>query len=310
MLDADALLLLVDIVDAGGLSQAARKRRMSRANVSYHLGQMEQAAGMQLVRRTTRRIEPTEAGLKLYRHGRVIRDELLAAQESVASLAAGLHGYVRLAVPTGFGQMVMSHWLIEFKRQHPSITLELVFDNRVDDLLRDEVDVAVRVMSEPPPGLVARELAPMRHVACASTGFAERQALPQVPEDLGQLPVITSTVVGRELRLAAYRGDERRELALQPTLASENFQFLHEAILSDLGVGLVPDYLVADDIAAGRVVTALDDWRLSLFGSRLFLLRMPDRYLALATRTLIDFLLAKAQAWTGAATPSPARGQC
>ncbi len=303
MLDADALLLLVDIVDAGGLSQAARKRRMGRANVSYHLGQMEQAAGMQLVRRTTRRIEPTEAGLMLYRHGRAIRDELLAAQESLASLAGGLHGYVRLAVPTGFGQMVMSHWLIEFKRLHPSITLELVFDNRVDDLLRDEVDVAVRVMSEPPPGLVARELAPMRHVACASVAFAARQPLPRVPDDLLQLPVITSTVVGRELRLAAYRGDERRELALQPTLASENFQFLHEAILGDLGVGLVPDYLVAADIAAGRVVTALDDWRLSLFGSRLFLLRTPDRYLALASRTLIDFLLAKAQAWTRAATP-------
>jgi len=101
MLDAAALLLLVDIVDAGGLSQAARKRRMSRANISYHLAQLEKTAGLQLVRRTTRRIEPTEAGLKLYRHGRAIRDELLAAQESVASLAEGLHGYVRLAVPTG-----------------------------------------------------------------------------------------------------------------------------------------------------------------------------------------------------------------
>lgn len=300
MIEAADLLLLVDIVDAGGLSQAARKRRMSRANVSYHLGQMEKAAGMQLVRRTTRRIEPTEAGLKLYHHGRVIRDELLAAQESVTSLATGLHGHVRLAVPTGFGQLVMSHWLIEFKRLHPRITLELVFDNRVDDLLRDEVDVAVRVMSEPPAGLVARELAPIRHIACASAGFAATHALPQRLQDLQQLPIITSTVVGRELRLAAYRGTERQELALQPTLASENFQFLHEAILGDLGVGLVPDYLVAADMAAGRVVTALDDWRLSLFGSRLFLLRMPDRYLALATRTLIDFLLDKARDWSAA----------
>jgi ABC-type sugar transport system ATPase subunit len=87
---------------------------------------------------------------------------------------------------------------------------------------------------------------------------------------------------------------QRRELALQPTLASENFQFLHEAILGDLGVGLVPDYVVAADVAAGRVVTALDDWRLSLFGTRLYLLRMPDRYQTLATRTLIDFVLAKA----------------
>lgn len=297
MMDATALLLLVDIVDSGGLSQAARKRRMSRANVSYHLSQLEKAVGLQLVRRTTRRIEATEAGRKLCQHGRAIRDELLAAQESVASLAEGLHGHVRLAVPTGFGQLVMSGWLIAFKRLHPSITLELVFDNRVDDLLRDEVDVAVRVMSEPPPGLVARELAPMRHIACASVGFAAGHPLPQRLEDLQHLPIVTSTVVGRELRLAAYRGEERRELALQPTLASENFQFLHEAILADLGVGLVPDYLVRADVAAGRVVTALDDWRLSLFGTRLFLLRMPDRYQTLAVRTLIDFVLDQARDW-------------
>ncbi|WP_180683155.1 LysR family transcriptional regulator [Tepidicella baoligensis] len=296
-MDVAALLLLVDIVDAGGLSQAARKRRMSRANVSYHLSQLEKAVGVQLVRRTTRRIEPTEAGLRLYRHGRTIRDELLAAQESVASLTEGLHGYVRLAVPTGFGQVVMSNWLIEFKRLYPSITLELLFDNRVDNLLRDEVDVAVRVMSEPPPNLVARELAPMRHVACASAGYAAQHRMPDSPEALREVPIITSTVVGRELRLAAYRGEERQELALQPTLASENFQFLHEALLAGLGVGLVPDYLVADDVAAGRVVTALDDWRLSLFGTRLYLLRMPDRYQTLATRTLIDFVIERARRW-------------
>ena len=305
MMDATALLLLVDIVDAGGLSQAARKRRMSRANVSYHLNQLEKAVGVQLVRRTTRRTEPTEAGLRLYRHGRAIRDELLAAQESVASLAQGLHGYVRLAVPTGFGQVVMSHWLIEFKRLYPGITLELLFDNRVDNLLRDEVDVAVRVMSEPPPNLVARELAPMRHIACASAEFAARHGMPATLGALHEVPIITSTVVGRELRLAAYRGNERHELALQPTLASENFHFLHEALLAGLGVGLVPDYLVADDVAAGRVITTLDDWRLSLFGTRLYLLRMPDRYQTLATRTLIDFLLGKAQAWAGSGLPGP-----
>ena len=297
-LDVNALLLLVDIVDAGNLSQAARKRKMSRANISYHLNQLEKSVGLQLVRRTTRRIDPTEAGLKLYQHGRVIRDELLAAQESMASLGEGLHGSVRMAVPTGFGQLVMSHWLIEFKRLYPSIRLELLFDNRVDDLLRDEVDVAIRVLSEPPPQLVARELSLMRHVACASAGYAREHGMPARLQDLNGVPLITSTVVDRALRVSAYRGDERQELMLQPTLASENFQFLHEAILAGLGVGLVPDYVVAQDVAAGRVVRALDDWRLSIFGTRLFLLRMPDRYQTLATRTLIDFVVEKARSWS------------
>lgn len=296
-MDAHSLALFVDIVEAGNLSLAARKLKMSRANVSYHLTQLERSVGMQLMRRTTRRAELTEVGERLYQHGRVIRHEVLAAQEAVASLGKGLHGSVRLSLPTGFGHLVMSGWMIEFKRLYPDIALDLLFDNRVDDLLREEVDVAVRVMTDPPQQMVAIELAQVRYVTCASADFARHHALPMRLEDLASAPLVTSAVVGRDLRVSAYQGDERRELTLHPTLASENFQFLREAILAGLGVGLVPDYVVAQDVAEGRVVTALGDWRLSVFGTRMFLLRTPDRYQTLATRTLIDFVVAKARAW-------------
>lgn len=181
---------------------------------------------------------------------------------------------------------------------YPDIALELLFDNRVDDLLRDEVDVAIRVMAEPPPTMVARELAQVRYVVCASKDYASRHGPPARLEDLAAVPLITSTVSGRELRVSAYQADTRQELMLRPTLASENFQFLREAILSGLGIGLVPDYVVAQDIAEGMVVTGLDDWRLSIFETRMFLLRMPDRYQTQAVRTLIDFVLAQARDWT------------
>jgi len=296
-LDASGLMLLVDIVEAGNLSLAARGLRTSRANVSYRLRQLEQAIGMQLFRRTTRRMEPTEVGLRLYEHGRRIRDEVLAAQESVNLLGRGLHGAVRLSLPTGFGEVVMSDWLLEFKRRYPDIALDVLFDNRVDDLLAREVDVALRVMAEPPPQLVAINLASVRYVACAAVGWASAHAMPACPEALHEVPLITSKVEGRELRIAASRGDERHELTLRPTLASENFRFLREAVLAGLGVGVVPDYLVHQDLAAGRVVTALDAWRLSLYGTRMFLLRMPGRYETLAVRTLIDFILERTRAW-------------
>ncbi len=296
-MDAQALTLFVSIVDAGNLSQAARQLKMSRANVSYHLGQLEKSIGLQLMRRTTRQVELTEADHRLYQHGCVIRDEVLAAREAVTTMAKGLHGALRVSMPTGFGHMVMSGWLIEFKRLYPDIALDLRFENRVDDLLREEVDLAVRVMSEPPQQTVAIELARVRHVICAATDWTQRHGLPQRLEALAEVPLLTSAVVGRELRVAAYRGDERHEIALRPTLASENFQFLREAILAGLGVGLVPDYVVRQDRAEGRVTTSLDDWWLSVFGTRLYLLRMPDRYQTLAMRTLIDFVVAKARAW-------------
>ncbi|SIT39402.1 hypothetical protein BN2476_220006 [Paraburkholderia piptadeniae] len=106
---------------------------------------------LRFVRRLpTRRVEPTEIGLKLYEHGRTIRNALRAAQESVSTLGESLQGRVRLSLPSGYGQPVMSEWLIAFKREFPGTMLDVMFENRVEDLLRDEVDVAVRVMSELP----------------------------------------------------------------------------------------------------------------------------------------------------------------
>ncbi|NLC36778.1 MAG: LysR family transcriptional regulator [Alcaligenaceae bacterium] len=299
-MDAQSLVLLADIVEAGNLSLAARRLKMSRANISYHLGQLEKNVGQELLRRTTRHLEPTELGLRLYQHGCVIRDELMAARESVSFLGSGLHGQVRMSIPTGFGNQIMSDWLIEFKRQYPDILLTLMFDNHVDDLLRDEVDIAVRVMSDPPAQLVAVKLADMEYVACAVREYADRHSMPVELDDLHEFPIVTSHVVGRELRLAAYKGETRLELALRPTLASENFQFLREAILGGLGIGVVPDYVVEKDVMEGRVVTMLRDWRLSIFGTSMYLLRMPGRYQTQAVRTLIDFVIERAQTWNQA----------
>ncbi|HSV45983.1 MAG TPA: LysR family transcriptional regulator [Ramlibacter sp.] len=293
-MELSSLTLLVEILDSGNLSQAARKLKMTRANVSYHLSQLERAVGVQLVRRTTRRVEATELGLRLYQHGLGIRNELLAARETVASLGRGLQGRVRLSVPSGYGQMVMGDWLIEFKRLYPGIVLDVLFENRVDDLMRDEVDIAIRVIPEPPQALVARELGPVRYLACASREYAYAKGLPTELAQLRTTPLITAGVIGRQLRLAAYLGNERHEVTLEPTLISEHFPFLRQAILAGLGVGLVPDYVVQDAIASGEVLTTLQDWRLSIFGTQMYLLYMPNRHQTRAARTLIDFILEKA----------------
>jgi len=299
-MEPSALILLVEIFDAGNLSEAARRLKMTRANVSYHLNQLERAIGLQLVRRTTRRLEPTEVGLRLYQHGLSIRNALLAARESVATLGQALQGRVRLSVPSGYGQMVMSHWLIDFKRQYPGIVLDVMFENRVEDLMRDEVDIAIRVMSEPPQNLVARGLGDVRYVACASAAYAQAHPLPAQLEDLRTAPVITSGVVGRQLRLSAYLAGERHEVMLEPTLISENFLFLRQAVLAGLGLGIVPDYVVHDDLQRGDMVTLLDAWRLSIFGTQMFMLYMPNRHHTRAASTFIEFILERAGARSGA----------
>jgi len=294
-MDLQSLTLLVEILDAGNLSEAARRLKMSRANVSYHLNQLERSVGAQLVRRTTRRAEATEIGQRLYQHGLAIQNELQAARESASALGEGLVGRVRLSVPSGYGQLVMSDWLIDFKRLYPGIVLDVLFENRIEDLLRDEVDIAIRVIPEPPLNLVARELGPVRYVACASRAYAEEHGLPVQLDQLSTAPVVTAAVIGRQLRISAYQGEERREVVLEPTLISENFLFLRQAILAGLGIGLVPDYVVQEDVRRGEVLTTLDDWRLSIFGTQMYMLYMPNRQHTRASRTFIEFILERAR---------------
>jgi DNA-binding transcriptional LysR family regulator len=293
-MDVQGLTLLVEILDAGNLSAAARKLKMTRANVSYHLTQLEKSLGVQLVRRTTRSVAPTEVGLRLYQHGLAIQNELRNAQETIVTLGKSLQGRVRLSVPSGYGQMVMSPWLIAFKQLYPHIVLDVLFENRVEDLLRDDVDMAIRVISEPPPALVARELGPVRYVACASAAYAARHGLPTALSQLRTVPLITAAVIGRQLRVSAYRDDQREEVMLEPTLISEHFPFLQQAILAGLGVGIVPDYVVQQEVDQGSIVTTLNEYRLSIFGTQMFLLYMPNRYQTRAARTFIDFVLERA----------------
>ncbi|NLY27798.1 MAG: LysR family transcriptional regulator [Alcaligenaceae bacterium] len=292
-MDLQSLTLLVEIIDSGNLSQAARKLKTSRANVSYHLTKLEKSLGLQLVRRTTRRVEPTEVGLRLYQHGRTIMNEMRAARETVTSLGQELRGRIGISVPSGYGQIIMSDWLIEFKERYPGIVLDVLFENRADNL-RDEVDIAIRVMPEPPESLVARSLGTVRYLACASAQYAARHGLPRTLDELGNAPLITAVVAGKQLRLRAYKGAERQEVTLEPTLISEHFPFLRKGILAGLGVGIVPDYVVQDKINSGEIVTTLDDYRLSIFGTHMYLLYLPTRHPTRALRTCIDFLLAKA----------------
>jgi DNA-binding transcriptional LysR family regulator len=308
--DLAGLTLLVDILDAGNLSQAAQRLKTSRANVSYHLNQLEKAAGVQLVRRTTRRVEPTELGQRLYEHAQVIRNEMLAARETIATLGQGLQGRVGLAVPSGYGQMVMSDWLIAFKRAYPAIVLDVLFENRVDDLIRDDVDVAVRILHEPPPNVVARDMGRVRYLVCATRRWVAQHGAPTTPQALRSLPLITASVPGRHVRLRAWQGERgqagpggeratEHEVMLEASLISEHFPFLRQAILADLGVGLVPDYVVAREMASGEVVHLLADWQLSIFGQRIALCWLPGRHQTRAVRTCIDFLLARAQGERG-----------
>ncbi|AZG16440.1 LysR family transcriptional regulator [Cupriavidus pauculus] len=292
-MDLGALSLLVDIIDAGNLSRAAVQLGMSRANVSKRLNQFERQLGAELLRRSTRQLEPTELGWQLYEHGRAIRHELMAAQESVQSLGKRLSGTVRLSVPSGFGQHTMSAWFVEFMRLYPAITLNVIFDNDIDDLVKGAVDFAVRVMGEAPSNAVSHSLGDVEYVACATPQLVRETGMPHTLDQFKDLPLITSELTGQKLLVAGRAGTAGGQAQIRPRLMSANFFFLRDTILQGLGVGLVPRYMVDRDLAAGTLLQLpLPPQDLAFLRTTMYLLYMPARYQTRAVTTLIAFVRA------------------
>lgn len=288
-----SLSIFVAIVDSGNLSQAARALKMSRANVSYHLSQLEKFLGAELLRRTPQGNELTDLGERIYQHAANIINESAVLMETVKTGVDELSGKLGLSVPTGYGQLVVGPWLIEFKKRYPGITLEVRFDNFVDNLVRDGVDVAISVRSEPPPMLVVRNLGPLRYMVCASTEWAAGNVMPCTVQQLANVPVVTTGGITGRAHLRSVSNGRTTELHLHPTLLSRNFPYLRECILAGVGVGIVPDYVVTDLVQAGRVVTSMDDHVLTLDASYMYLLYTPNRYQSRAFKTMIDFLMEK-----------------
>ncbi|SOZ37982.1 LysR family transcriptional regulator [Cupriavidus neocaledonicus] len=300
-MDLNALRLFVDIVDAGNLSAAARKLKMTRANVSYRLKALEEELGVQLLRRTTRHVEPTPVGAGLYEHGRNILGEVAAANALISNMGKSLQGHVRLSVPTGLGHSLLSPLLVRFKQRYPDITLDVVFDNRVHNLVSEDVEVALRIISTPPDSVVATEIGAVDWIVCAAPAYLAGHPAPQALGELQSHAIVCASPVGQKLKAAGSRaggadGEVREQVVLEPTLSSENFAFLKEAVLAGLGVGIFPIYAIGAELDSGALVPLLSDYRISVFGSKLYMLTMPNRYQTLATRYLLNFLKTELQA--------------
>lgn len=302
-MDLHALSLLVDIIEAGNLSRAALKLGMSRANVSKRLNQFEKQLGAELLRRTTRQLEPTELGWQLYEHARNIRHELMAATESLENLGHSLSGTVRLNVPSGYGQHMMSQWFMEFMRLYPRITLDVIFDNSLEDLVKGTVDFSIRVLGDVPSNVVAHRLGAVDYVACAAPALIQTMGQPQTLAALKKLPLITSSMTEQKMRLAGHAQPAGQHQPVRPRLMSANFFFLRDAILQGLGVGVVPHYMVAQEIAQGTLVQLpLPAEELSFLSAHMYLLYMPSRYQTKAQATLIAFLRDKSAQSMGMAS--------
>jgi len=288
-----ALGTFVRIVETGSFSAAAREAGISHSGITRLIGQLEDHFGARLFQRTTRRLNLTVDGEDLLQHAR----HMLAASEDMeAALGrnrASPAGLVRVGVPVGMGAPI-AKTVGALMRKHPKLSIELVVGDGFDDLVRDRLDLAIRVGETADSSLIARAVATYGRVLVAAPDYLERHGAPSQPMDILNHACVVHQA-GPTAAIWPFTGpDGATEVLVHPVFSANNSDVIRFAALNGVGIALVSEPIVADDIALGRLHRLLPDY--SSGRRQAFVVYPSRRYLAQRTRVVIDFMVEQMRA--------------
>ncbi len=241
---AHALQLLVAVADLGSFTAAGERLALTPSAVSKAVARAEARLGVQLVKRTTRRVAFTDHGEAYVARGRRVLAEIEALEREAASREGTVRGVLRVSAPAVYGAIKVAPLMVALQREHPALDVQLRCEDRVIDMVAERVDVAVRILETPPLEFVARPLADDRRGLYASPSYLERARPPEAPEDSAGHAAITYS--GESTALPPWR-PSRVVFATDSVLAAR------EAAVGGLGIASLPEYLAAGDVAAGRL---------------------------------------------------------
>ncbi|MEN9868091.1 MAG: hypothetical protein RL748_3681 [Pseudomonadota bacterium] len=257
------MAIFAEVVAANSFSAAARQLGMTPSAVSQHIRQLEQSLGLALLHRSTRQLSLTEAGQRYLEGCNAMVAAARSAEQALARLRDEPEGELRLAAPAGFGSLLAQ--ALAPLRQHPKLSLQLLLDDAVIDLIEARVDVALRVGALQDSGLVARQLGQIQRQLCAAPDYLAARGWPSHPRDLLQhdwLGNKARTISGDVLELTGPNG-EQETLRVQPRVQASQVVALHALCVAGWGIGVgvsQDDHLALQD---GRLLPLLPGWRLA-----------------------------------------------
>lgn len=284
--------VFVAVVEAGSLSAAAQRFNLSAPMVGKHIRHLEERLGARLMTRTTRRQSLTEVGRHFYERCVGILDEVRIAEAGAEALRAAPRGRLRVSAPVSFGSLRIAPALADYLAAWPEVSVELALEDRVVDLAEEGFDAAVRIGVLKDSELVARPLQPYQMRICAAPSYLARMGTPRRAADLLQHQCLGFTHWSRQggwSSLAGLLAGEEDPPMCR--LISNHGGALRMAALQGVGIVMQAEVLVADDIAAGRLVSLLED---ELPPPRPMHLVYPrDRQPVPKLTTFIEFMLSR-----------------
>ncbi|MEP9372664.1 LysR family transcriptional regulator [Mesorhizobium sp. KR1-2] len=280
----------IDVVEAEGFSAAARKIGRSKALLSKYVRELEDELGALLLNRTTRQFSLTEAGHTYYRRASEIIREVDSLADAVRESSGDVRGRIKLSAPRTFADAPIGQSLIDFAKAHPDIVLEIQLDDRFVDLVEEGFDLAIRISRLESSSLIARRLAPFSVRICGSPELIAKHGRPETPQELAGMPCIIDTN-GRWLSNWPFlaEGGETISVSVSGPIEVNSPLATRAAALSGLGFAILPDFIAAPDIEAGRLVPVLDERILP--GGGIFAVYPHRRYLPAKVRVFVDYLV-------------------
>ena len=283
--------LFVRVVEAGSLSAAAERLGMAKSAASRRLADMETRLGAELLHRTTRRMRLTESGQAYYERCTRILADVEEAEQAATHAHGALRGRLRVALPLSFGLSQLAPIIGDFMQRHSGLTFDLDFNDRQVDLVQEGVDVAIRIAQLADSTLIARRLAGIRHMVCASPVYLDAHGVPQRAADLAHHDCLVyghsaSPEVWHYRDPAGMAGSVR----VPVRLSANNGDMLVMAARAGQGVVMVPTFFLCDALVSGALVPVLGDhvWpELSVHA-----LYPATRHLSTRVRAFIDHLAA------------------
>jgi DNA-binding transcriptional LysR family regulator len=257
MSQIEDMRIFVATVDAGSFTAASDRLGLSKQFVSRRIMALEERLGVRLLNRTTRRLSVTELGREYHERASRIIEEVLDAEHSVSGRSASPRGTLRISAPVSFGTMYLSVLIPQFLARHPNVAIEMDLNDRRCDLVAEGYDMAIRIGVLSDSTLVARRIAPVRVVVCGSPGYLQRRGTPQEPE---QLPDHDCLPYGhsRAVDWVFERDGQPLTVPISGRLRVNNGELARDAAIADLGLTMLPTFIVGEALRAGRLVTMLD----------------------------------------------------
>lgn len=249
------------VVECGGFSAAARRLNMSVTMVGNHVQSLEDRLGVRLLNRTTRKVSLTETGKYYYERSSQILADLEEADQAAGALTTTPRGTLKIYCTTALVRFLLPV-ISEFMALYPLISLDFSVGERMVDMIEEGYDLAIRTVPPPDSSLVVRKLTPWRHVLVCTPAYLETHPMPKTPAEVAEHNCLQYAYYpyGDEWRFEDAEG-KQQSVKVSGNVVSNSAETLRYLLANGQGIFLGPSFIVFEDIAAGRLVRMMPDYR-------------------------------------------------